>query len=90
MVKKILLTILLMITQSLVNSQQQRQQEREQEVPDINQFRYSQTAPGNGMVRATPPASPIPERDVPQDSDNDEASDSKDDQVVPERAESDH
>lgn len=82
MVKKILLTILLMITQSLVNSQ-------EQKVPDTNQFRYSQTASDDGIVEATQPASPATERYAARD-DDDEASDSEDDQVVPERAESDN
>ncbi len=75
MVKKILLTILLMITQSLVNSQ-------EQKVPDTNQFRHSQTASDDGIVEATQPVSPATERYAARD-DVDEASNSEDDQVVP-------
>ncbi|MFS8506866.1 MAG: hypothetical protein LVQ75_01900 [Candidatus Babeliales bacterium] len=67
MVKKILLTILLMITQSLVNSQ-------EQKVPDTNQLRYSQTASDDGIVEATQPeASQLQIGDDQNDDDRDVA-----------------
>lgn len=70
MVKKILLTILLMITQSLVNSQ-------EQKVPDTNQFRYSPTAFDDGIVQATQP-----ETQTGNEEQDPAENDSADDQVV--------
>ena len=67
MVKKVLLTILLIITQSLVNSQ-------EQVVPDIDKFRYSQTAPNDGIVEATQPeATQLQIGEDPNDDDRDVA-----------------